>query len=290
MGESIFFINGKYVKENDARISILDHGFLYGDGIFEAFRLNNGKLFHLDDHVNRLYDSAQIIDLEIPYSKEELKEIIIEAVQKSGFKDCYIRPQVTRGIGKLGCNPNTCLQPTVIVYVTPTPSVKKSDAIKAIVSSYRRPASSVLPPESKLTQYVNIILAKIEAKNSGVDDGILLDSRGFVAEGCGWNIFLIKNGSAITPSLNSSILNGITRQVVINLFKELKIPIVEREVTLSELFVADEVFGTGTASEITPVFEINGRKIGTRKIGTITKKIKQAFKDYVANYGTSIVD
>jgi branched-chain amino acid aminotransferase len=147
----------------------------------------------------------------------------------------------------------------------------------------------VLPPESKLTQYVNIILAKIEAKNSGVDDGILLDSRGFVSEGCGWNIFLIKNGCAITPSLSSSILNGITRGVVINLLRDIAIPVVERNVTLSELLTADEVFGTGTASEITPILEINGRKIGSKEVGPITERLETLFKNYIANNSTPIL-
>ena len=289
MGESIFFINGKYLKEDEAQISILDHGFLYGDGIFEAFRVNNGKIFHIDDHMNRLYDSARIIALDIPYNKEEFKKIVMETVKRSGFTDCYIRPQVTRGIGKLGCNPDTCPEPTVVVYVTPTPNVKKSKAISTIVSCYRRPSSSVLPPESKLTQYVNIILAKIEAKNSGVDDGILLDSRGFVAEGCGWNIFLVKDNCAITPSLNSSILNGITRKVVIKLLKELNVPVVERDVTLSDLMTADEVFGTGTASEITPVLEINGRRIGAKEVGPVTVKLETLFKAYVAANSTPIL-
>jgi branched-chain amino acid aminotransferase len=289
MGESIFFINGKYVKENEAQISILDHGFLYGDGIFEAFRLNNGKIFHLDDHMNRLYDSAKIIALDIPYTREEFKEIVIETIKRSGFTDCYIRPQVTRGIGKLGCNPDTCPESTVVVYVTPTPNVKKSKAIRTIVSCYRRPSSSVLPPESKLTQYVNIILAKIEAKNFGVDDGILLDSRGFVSEGCGWNIFLIRNGCAVTPSINSSILNGITRNVVIKLLRDINIPVVERDVTLSELLTADEAFGTGTASEITPILEINGRKIGSKDVGPITEKLESLFKNYIANNSTPIL-
>ncbi|RLC05280.1 MAG: branched-chain-amino-acid transaminase [Deltaproteobacteria bacterium] len=289
MGDSTFFINGKYVKENEAQISILDHGFLYGDGIFEAFRLNNGKIFHFDDHMNRLYDSAKIIALEIPYTIEEFKEIVIETIRRSGFMDCYIRPQVTRGIGKLGCNPDTCPNSTVVVYVTPTPMVKKSKAIRAIVSCYRRPSSTVLPPESKLTQYVNIILAKIEAQNSGVDDAILLDSRGFVSEGCGWNLFLIKNGCAITPSLNSSVLNGITRKVIINLLRDTNIPVVERDVTLSELLTADEAFGTGTASEVTPILEINGRKIGPIEVGPITEKLEASFKKYIANNGTPIL-
>ena len=173
MAKSTFYINGKYVDESQAAVSILDHGFLYGDGIFEAFRVYDGKIFQLDVHINRLFDSAKIIDLKMPMDKEAFKKIVIETVRRSEFKDCYVRPQVTRGVGTLGHDPVSCKQPTVIVYVTPTPQLKKEKSIRLIVSAYRRPPAYILPPESKTIQYMNNILAKMEAKKKGADDAIL---------------------------------------------------------------------------------------------------------------------
>lgn len=288
MGKPIFFINGQFVDENEAVISVFDHGFLYGDGIFEAFRAYNGKIFQFDEHMNRLYDSARIIDLEIPLPKAEFKKIVIEAVKKSGYKDCYVRPQVTRGVGALGHDPSTCKKPTVIVYVTPTPVMKKSRSIRTVVSPYRRPPAFVLPPESKTTHYLNNILAKMEAKKKGADDAILLDVRGFVSEGCAWNIFLVKNGCVSTPSITSSILKGITRDAVIHLLGELAIQVQERDISLSELFAADEAFGTGTASEITPIIEINGRTVGDGAPGPVTINVEERFKKLIEKAGTPL--
>ena len=288
MGKPVFYINGEFFSQEKAKISIMDHGFLYGDGVFDAFRVNNRKVFHFDDHIDRLYNSAKIIDLEIPLSKEELKNIIINAVKKSGYDDCYIRPQVTRGIGSLGHNPDSCQKPTVVVYVMPTPQLKKTKAIRTIVSCYRRPSADIVPPESKLTQYMNNILAKIEARKSGADDAIILDTRGFVAEGCAWNIFLVKDGAVATPGSDSSILKGITRQVVIDLLRELSLRVVERNITLSELLTADELFGTGTASEITPIIEVNGRRIRNGEMGPITGQLDDMFENYIRNHGTEI--
>ena len=239
----MFYINGNYVEESEAKISIMDHGFLYGDGIFEAFRVYNGSIFQLDAHIDRLYDSAKIIDLKIPPDKEEFKKIIIETVRKSGYTDCYVRPQVTRGIGTLGHDPVSCKEPTVVVYVTPVPKLKKEKSIRIITSAYRRPPAYILPPESKTIQYMNNILAKMEAKQKGADDAILLDVRGFVSEGCAWNVFVIKGNRVATPSTTSGLLPGITRKVALQLFNEMDINVEERDISLSELFTADEVFG-----------------------------------------------
>jgi branched-chain amino acid aminotransferase len=288
MENAMVYVNGKFFRKDEALISVMDHGFLYGDGVFEAFRVYNGKIFQFDDHINRLYDSARIIDLDIPLDKEQFKNIIIETVRRTGFKDCYIRPQVTRGVGSLGHDPSSCEKATVIVYVTTTPVLKKERSIRTIVSAYRRPPAFILPPESKMTQYLNNILAKMEAKKKGVDDAILLDIRGFVSEGCAWNIFLVRNHCVSTPSITSSILPGITRKVVISLLKELNIQVEERDITLSELFIADEVFGTGTGSGISPVIEINGRVVGDGKPGLITNQIEQKLKDFIEKNGTPI--
>ena len=290
MGKPIIYIDGKFLGQDEAFISALDHGLLYGDGVFEAFRVYDGKVFQFDEHMDRLYDSAKIINLEIPLGKEEFKKIVIETVRKSEYSDCYIRPQVTRGKGLLGSDPGTCKRATVVVYVTPTPALKKEKSIRTIVSSYRRPPAYVLPPESKMTQYINNILAKMEAKGRGADDAILLDIRGYVSEGSGWNIFLVKNRGVVTPSSTSSILMGITRNVVIKVLKELHIQTEERDVALSELFTADEVFGTGTGTEISPVVEINGRKVGEGKLGPLTNEIKMRFKNLIHRIGALVYE
>ena len=288
MGEQITYVDGKYFRENEAFISVMDHGFLYGDGVFEALRAYKGKVFQFDDHMDRLYDSARIIDLHIPLSKEEFKNVVIETVKKSGYKDCYIRPQVTRGIGLLGADTSSCKKPTVIVYVTQPPSMKKQHSLRTIISTYRRPPAFVLPPESKMTQYLNNILAKIEAKAKGADDAIFLDYQGFVSEGSSWNIFIVKNNCLITPSVTSSILKGITRKVVINIANELNIKVEERNVVLSELFTSDEIFGTATGTEISPIIEINGRIVGKGNPGSITNKIEEKFRDVVEKNGTPV--
>jgi branched-chain amino acid aminotransferase len=290
MGKPMFYINSKFVDEIEAHISVMDHGFLYGDGVFEAFRAYDGKIFQLDAHMNRLYDSARIIDLNIPLSKDEFKSIVMETVRRSGYKDCYIRPQVTRGVGSLGHDPGTCKESSVIVYVTPTPVLKKERSLRTIISSYRRPPAFSLPPESKMTHYMNNILAKMEARKRGADDAILLDMRGFVSEGCAWNIFLVKNNQTTTPSVSSSILRGITRDVVIRLLKGMKVSVEEREVTVSELFTADEIFGTATGSGISPVIEINGRAVGDGRPGPITNEIEIKLKELIEKTGTPVYE
>jgi len=290
MGKPMFYINGQFVDEIEAHISVMDHGFLYGDGVFEAFRAYDGRIFQLDAHMDRLYDSARIIDLNIPLSKEEFKYIVMETMRRSGYKDCYIRPQVTRGVGSLGHDPGTCKESSVIVYVAPTPVLKKERSLRTIISSYRRPPAFILPPESKITHYMNNILAKMEARKRGADDAILLDIRGFVSEGCAWNIFLVKNKKVATPSISSSILRGITRDVVIHLLKKINIPVEERDITVSELFTADEIFGTGTGSGISPVIEINGREVRDGRPGPITNETEIRLKESIEKTGTPVYE
>lgn len=289
MKENIYYVNGQLLPESKAVISVMDHGFLYGDGVFDAFKVYDGAIYKFDEHIDRLFDSARIIDLEVPMSRAEFKDVVVKTIHANGFPDAYVRPQVSRGVGKLGMDPRTCNKATVVVYVTPPPALKASKTIRAIVSSYRRPSGYMLPTESKMTQYLNNILAKLESRGRGADDAILLNDRGFVCEGSGWNIFIVKGNKVVTPSHTSGILRGITRDSVISLLKQDGMQVEEREVVLSELFTASEVFGTGSGTEITPVVEVGGRRVGAGDVGMVTSRAEELFFEDVKRNGTKIL-
>jgi branched-chain amino acid aminotransferase len=289
MKENIYYVDGQLLPESKAVISVMDHGFLYGDGVFDAFRVYDSAIYKFDEHIDRLFDSAKIIDLEIPMSRAEFKDVVVETIRANGFSDAYVRPQVSRGVGKLGSDPRTCKKATVVVYVTPPPALKASKTIRVIVSSYRRPSGYMLPTESKMTQYLNNILAKIESTGRGADDAILLNDRGFVCEGSGWNVFIVNGNKVVTPSHTSGILRGITRDSVISLLKQDGMQVEEREVVLSELFTASEVFGTGSGTEITPVVEVGGRRVGAGDVGKVTSRAEKLFFEDVKRNGTKIL-
>ncbi|MCS7116055.1 MAG: branched-chain-amino-acid transaminase [Nitrososphaerales archaeon] len=285
----LIYINGTFYKEDEAKISVFDHGLLYGDGIFEGIRVYDGRIFMLDEHLDRLYESAKTINLQIPLSKEEFRKAIIETARKNGVRDAYIRPIVTRGYGGLGLDPRNCKAPTVIIIVqSAPPMLTKGKAVRAIVSSIRKNPPFCLPPMVKSLNYLNNILAKIEAINAGVDEAIMLDWRGYISEGTATNIFIVKDRVLNTPPLYASILAGITRRVVIELAKELKIDVIERDITLHELYNADEAFLTGTGPEIQPIIEVDKRKIGTGEPGPITLKLTDAFRNKVQTSGVDI--
>jgi branched-chain amino acid aminotransferase len=289
MKENIYYVDGQLLPESKAVISVMDHGFLYGDGVFDAFRVYDGAIYKFDEHIDRLFDSAKIIDLEIPMSRAAFKDVVVETIHANGFSDAYVRPQVSRGVGKLGSDPRTCKKATVVVYVTPPPALKASKTIRVIVSSYRRPSGYMLPTESKMTQYLNNILAKLESTGGGADDAILLNDRGFVCEGSGWNVFIVKGNRVITPSHTSGILRGITRDSVISLLKQDGMQVEEREVVLAELFTASEVFGTGSGTEITPVVEVGGRRVGAGDVGKVTSRAEELFFEDVKRNGVKIL-
>jgi len=292
--ELLIYINGEFYPEREAKISVFDHGLLYGDGVFEGIRAYNGRVFKLDEHIERLYESAKTVGIYIPISKEEFKKIIIEVLRRNNLKNAYIRPIVTRGVGRLGLDPRHCEKPTIIVIpqcLEEYPlAVKVKEAVKAIVSSTRRTPPFCLPPMVKSLNYQNNILAKIEAINAGVDEAIMLDWRGYVCEGTGSNIFIVKKGVLITPPLYAGILPGVTRQTVIEIAKKLGIEVLERDITIHDLYNADEVFLTATGIEILPVVEIDGRKIGDGKPGPVVMKIIQEFKKEVQISGTPIYE
>ncbi len=286
----LVYINGEFVPASQAKISVFDHGFLYGDGVFEGIRAYNGRVFKLKEHVDRLYDSAKAIDLEIPISKEEFIEIILETLRRNKLKDAYIRPIVTRGIGDLGLDPRKCKNPSIIVIAQPWGRLYGDlyeRGLRAVTVTVRRNAIDSLPPNIKSLNYLNNILAKIEANAKGGDEAIFLDHNGYVSEGSGDNIFIVKNGAVITPPTINN-LKGITREVVIELVKKLGIPFKEANISIYDLYTADEIFVTGTAAEICPITWVDGRVIGDGKPGRITKLLMEEFKKLTEREGVPI--
>ena len=288
----LVYLDGKFVPEEEAKISIFDHGFLYGDGVFEGIRAYNGRVFRLREHMNRLYDSAKAIDLQIPITKEEFEKIILETLRINKLRDAYIRPIVTRGVGDLGLDPRKCKKPTIIVITKPWGKLYGDlyeRGLKAVTVAVRRNPYDALPPNIKSLNYLNNILAKIEANAKGGDEAIFLDKLGFISEGSGDNVFIVKNGSILTPPTINN-LPGITREVVIEIIKKLGIPFAERNLSLYDLYTADEVFVTGTAAEIAPIVEVDGRKIGDGKPGKLTKRLMEEFEKVTQTEGVPIYE
>ena len=277
----LIYIDGKYYPKSEAKISVYDHGLLYGDGVFEGIRAYNGIVFKLKEHIDRLYTSAHPIFLEIPMTKAELSEAVLETLRKNNLRDAYIRLVVTRGVGDLGLDPRKCPKATIIIITEPKLQLHSPEKLENGISTYitwvRRNSVDAASHEMKSLNYLNSILGKIEANCVGADEALCLDKTGYVCEGVGENIFIVKSGKLITPSLDSGALNGITRAVVIRLAKKLGYEIIERNITPNELFTAEEVFFTGTAAEIAPISKVNNRKIGTGKIGPVTRKILEEF-------------
>ncbi len=286
------YLNGKFVPEEQATVSVFDHGFLYGDGVFEGIRAYGGRVFRLEDHVRRLFDSAQAILLSIPMSQEEMCSAILETLRRNNLRDAYIRPIVSRGYGDLGLDPNKCKKATVIIIAIEWGAMYGNlyeVGLTAISVAVRRNSPDSLPPNIKSLNYLNNILAKIEANIKGGNEAIILDSRGLVSEGSGDNIFVIKNGKVYTPyTINN--LKGITREAVIDAAATRGYNILERDMGLFDLYTADEVFVTGTAAEVAPVTKVDGRVIGTGKPGPITKELMVAFKELASTTGTAIFE
>ena len=286
----IIYIDGKYLPEDQAKISVFDHGFLYGDGVFEGIRAYNGRVFRLKEHLDRLYDSAKTIDLHPPLSKEELAEVICELLRKNKLDNAYIRPVITRGVGDLGLDPRKCPKPSVIVIATSWGAMYGDlydKGLRAITVSVRRNPAEALPPNVKSLNYLNNILAKIEANYKGGDEAIFFDTNGYVSEGSGDNLYIVKNGEIITPpTLNN--LRGITRMVLLELAGSLGITVHEQNMGYYDLYTADEMICTGTAAEVAPITWVDGRVIGTGKPGPVTRQLMAAFKIVTENEGTPI--
>lgn len=279
--ENFVYIDGTFHPRSEAKVSVFDHGFLYGDGVFEGVKAYDGMVFKLKEHIDRLYKSARYIRLTISMTKEEMIEAVLETLRRNHMRDGYVRIVASRGYGDLGLDPRKCERATVVIIAQPFPVLHGAEArekgITAIISSVRRDSVSATTHEAKTMNYLNSILAKLEAIDAGVDEAIMLDPRGFVSETTATNIFLVKEQEIIIPSPSSGALCGITRGRVMKLAQELGYRITERDITPFELLSADEVFVTGTAAEVAPIVKIAGRSIGDGKVGPITKKITEEF-------------
>ncbi|MFP4654227.1 MAG: branched-chain-amino-acid transaminase [Methanohalobium sp.] len=290
MSDLLIYSNGEFVPKSQATTSIYDHGFLYGDGVFEGIRAYNGRVFKLDEHIDRLYDSAKAIVLDIPLTKDEMKEAILQTLRKNNLMDAYIRPIVSRGVGDLGLDPRKCPKPNVFI-ITQQWDALYGDlyevGLTAVTVTTRRNAPDALSPNIKSMNYLNNILAKVEANNKGGDEAIFLDNNGYLSEGSGDNIFIINSGNVYTPPTINN-LKGITRAVAIEILKDIGYEVHEQHMGLFDLYTADEVFVTGTAAEAAPIIQIDGRSIGNGKPGPITNEVIEAFKEVTRSNGTPI--
>lgn len=283
MGQ-IIYIDGRFVPEEEAKVSVFDHGYLYGDGIFEGIRAYCNSVFRLQDHVDRLYDSAKAINLHIPIDKEQMKEVILETCRKNNIRDGYIRVVVSRGKGDLGLDPRKCPAPTVVCIaasITLYPQELYENGMEVITVPTRRNGPEGINPRIKSLNYLNNIMAKMEANIAGAGEAILLNQEGYVAECSGDNIFLFKNGVLKTPASYVGILEGITRNEVIKVAKQQGITVEETTFTRYDLFAADEVFLTGSAAELIPVVKIDDRIIADGKPGPVFAALLAGFRELV---------
>jgi branched-chain amino acid aminotransferase len=284
-------IDGKFLPKEDAKISVFDHGFLYGDGIFEGIRLYAGNVFRLDEHLERLEMSAKAICLNLPWSRQEISDIVCESCRRNNLTDGYIRLVISRGVGDLGLSPRNCPRPSIICIadkINLYPAALYTEGMRIITSPTRRISPAALPPMIKSLNYLNNILAKIEAQQHGFHECLMLNEQGFVAECTGDNIFLVHKGRLLTPASHAGALIGITRQVSMEIARELGLEVVETNLTRYDVWNAEECFLTGTAAEVIPVIEVDARVIGTGKPGPVTGRILEAFRRKAASEGTRI--
>ncbi|MDQ0298648.1 branched-chain amino acid aminotransferase [Salibacterium salarium] len=291
MEEQWIYLDGEFVRKEDAKISVFDHGFLYGDGVFEGIRVYNGNVYKLDEHLIRLYNSAKSIMLEIPHTMDEMTEIIIETLKKNELRDAYIRLVISRGVGNLGLDPASCSSPQIVVIAEELAIYPKEfyeNGLDIITVATRRNRPDVLSPKVKSLNYLNNILVKIEASLAGVSEALMLNNEGYVAEGSADNIFILRGGVLYTPPGYIGALEGITRQAIVELAKELGYDLREEPFTRHDVYTADEVFLTGTAAEVIAVVKVDGRIIGDGKPGTETQRLLDAFRKKVVEDGVSV--
>ena len=283
--------DGNLVDESEARISVLDHGLLYGDGVFEGIRFYNGRVFRLSEHVERLFASSKAIMLELPWSREEVEAHTLEAIRANKLRDGYVRLLVTRGVGSLGLSPDSCKRPSMIIIAADIQLYPEEDyeaGLKVITCATRRPTHSSLSPQVKSLNYLNNVMAKVEAMRAGAREGLMLNEQGYVAECTGDNVFIVKKGVVFTPPVSDGGLDGITRGVIFELATEMGVTLEEKTLTRFDIMTADECFLTGTAAEVIPAVELDHRRIGHGTPGPVTGKFIEAYRALVHNVGIPI--
>lgn len=291
MAEQWIYLDGQHVTKENAKVSVYDHGFLYGDGIFEGIRIYNGNIFKCKEHLNRLYDSAKSIQLTIPLSQDEMLEAMAETIRLNEMHNGYIRLIVSRGVGNLGLDPLRCAKASVIIIVEQLaiyPEEAYLTGLKTISVSQRRNIPDALNPKIKSLNYLNNILVKIQSNYAGVGEAIMLNSQGYVTEGSADNIFIVKNGVLYTPPCYLGALEGITRNAIIDLCAKLGYTLKEQPFTLHDVYVADEVFFTGTAAEVIAAYEVDGRTIGSGAAGPVTLELLAEFRKIVDQDGYKV--
>jgi len=285
------YIDGQYYPKQEAKVSVFDHGLLYGDGIFEGIRAYSGRVFRLDEHLERLYLSARSILIDIPLSIDEMREAVLETLRRNNLRDAYIRLVVTRGAGDLGLDPRKCPKPAIIIITDEIklyPKETYETGMKLMIASTRKNSPDALSPRIKSLNYLNNILGKLEAIHAGCAEAVMLDRHGYITECTSENIFLIKKGVLFTPTAVVGILEGITRSVVMELCEKQNLQVNMSFLTAHDLYVADECFVTGTGAELIPVVELCGRKIGDGTPGPVTKKLLESFRNLTQSEGTEI--
>lgn len=285
------YLDGLIVDEADAKVSVFDHGLLYGDGVFEGIRFYNHRVFRLEEHIRRLYDSAKSILLTIPLTPQEMIAATCATIRANGLIDGYIRLVITRGVGPMGLSPYKCPKASVIIIVD-TISLYSEEAyangLTMATCSSRRPSHDILSPQVKSLNYLNNVMAKVEALQAGAEEGLILNDLGLVAECTGDNVFVIRDGFITTPPITAGALPGITRAAVIDIAKELGIPLAERDLSRHDIYTCDECFLTGTAAEVIAATKLDQRVLGTGKPGPITQKIIARFREIVGTTGTPV--
>ncbi|MDT8859481.1 branched-chain-amino-acid transaminase [Alkalihalobacillus sp. MEB130] len=291
MSEQWIYLNGDFVEKHEAKISVYDHGFLYGDGVFEGIRVYEGNVFRLQEHLDRLYNSAKSIMLAIPHSKEEMKSLVVKTLQKNQLSNAYIRLVISRGVGNLGLDPSSCATPQVIIIAEELalfPKELYESGLEIVTVATRRNRPDVLSPKVKSLNYLNNILVKIEASLAGVSEALMLNDQGYVAEGSADNVFIVKGKELYTPPGYVGALEGITRNAIIEFAQDLGYTVKEEPFTRHDVYVADEVFLTGTAAEVIAVVKVDGRIIGEGKPGKETNALLKAFRERVVVEGEKV--
>ena len=285
------WLDGAIVDESEAKISVFDHGLLYGDGIFEGIRFYNSRVFRLEEHVERLFLSAKAILLKMPWTEQEVIEIVCDTIRANSLTDGYVRLVVTRGSGGLGLNPYLCKKPSMFCIAAAIqlyPEEHYEKGLQLVTCSTRRPSHAALSPQVKSLNYLNNVMAKVECIKAGVMEGLMLNDEGTVAECTGDTVFIVKNGVVITPKISDGALDGITRAVIFDLCERMNIDIIEDTITRYDVYTADEVFLTGTAAEVIPVVNIDDREIADAVPGPVYKQLLEGFREEAQNTGIAI--